>query len=45
METKTLYTLCRNSVWLPRRSHSKDYREYYPGVSLEAQDDCDPVEK
>lgn len=44
METKTLYTLCRNSVWLPRRSHGKDYREYYPGVSLEAQDDCEPVE-
>ena len=44
METKTLYTLKRNSIWLPCRSHGKDYREYYPGVSLEAQDDCDPVE-
>lgn len=44
METKTLYTLKRNSIWLPRRSHGKDYREYYPGVSLEAQDDCEPVE-
>ena len=44
METKTLYTLQRNSIWLPRRSHGKDYREYYPGVSLEAQDDCNPVE-
>jgi hypothetical protein len=44
METKTLYTLTRNSVWLPRRNHGKDYREYYPGVSLEAQDDCEPVE-
>lgn len=45
METKkTLYTLKRNSIWLPCRSHGKDYREYYPGVSLEAQDDCEPVE-
>lgn len=44
METKTLYTLTRNSIWLPRRSHGKNYREYYPGVSLEAQDDCEPVE-
>ena len=41
---KILYSLKRNSIWLPRRSHGKDYREYYPGVSLEAQDDCDPVE-
>lgn len=44
METKILYSLKRNSIWLPRRSHGKDYREYYPGVSLEAQDDCEPVE-
>lgn len=44
METKIFYTLKRNSIWLPRRSHGKDYREYYPGVSLEAQDDCEPVE-
>lgn len=44
METKTLYTLKRNSIWLPRRNHGKDYREYYPGVSLKAQDDCEPVE-
>ncbi len=36
METKILYSLKRNSIWLPRRSHGKDYREYYPGVSLEA---------
>nr|DAH42046.1 MAG TPA: uracil-DNA glycosylase [Caudoviricetes sp.] len=43
METKILYSLKRNSIWLPRRSHGKDYREYHPGVSLEAQDDCDPV--
>lgn len=44
METKTLYTLCRNSVWLPRRSHGVDYKAYTPLITLEAQDDCDPVE-
>mgnify|MGYP000478322865 CR=1 FL=1 len=44
METKTFYTLTRNSVWLPRRSHGKDYKAYAPLISLEAQDDCDPVE-
>lgn len=44
METKTLYTLKRNSIWLPRRCHGKDYKTYYPGVSLEAQDDCYPEE-
>lgn len=44
METRTLYTLTRNSVWLPRRNHGKDYKAYAPLISLEAQDDCDPVE-
>ena len=44
METKTLYTLKRNSIWLPRRNHGKDYKAYAPLISLEAQDDCDPVE-
>lgn len=44
METKTLYTLKRNSIWLPRRNHGKDYKAYTPLISLEAQDDCDPVE-
>lgn len=44
METKTLYTLKRNSVWLPRRNHGVDYKAYAPLISLEAQDDCDPVE-
>ena len=44
METKTLYTLKRNSIWLPRRSHGKEYKAYAPLISLEAQDDCDPVE-
>lgn len=44
METKTLYTLCRNSVWLPRHSHGVDYKAYAPLISLEAQDDCEPVE-
>ena len=44
METKTLYALKRNSIWLPRRNHGKDYKEYTPLVSLEAQDDCEPVE-
>lgn len=41
---KTLYTLCKNTVQLPRRCHGKDYKTYYPGVSLEAQDDCYPEE-
>lgn len=44
METKTLYILKRNSIWLPRRSHGKDYKAYAPLISLEAQDDCEPVE-
>lgn len=44
METKTLYTLKRNSIWLPRRNHGKDYKAYAPLISLEAQDDCEPVE-
>ena len=44
METKTLYTLKRNSIWLPRRNHGTDYKAYTPLISLEAQDDCDPVE-
>ena len=44
METKTLYTLKRNSIWLPRRNHGKDYKAYAPLISLEAQDDCYPVE-
>lgn len=44
METKTLYVLKRNSVWLPRRNHGKDYKVYTPLISLEAQDDCEPVE-
>mgnify|MGYP004654247997 CR=1 FL=1 len=44
METKTLYTLTRNSVWLPRRNHGKNYKAYAPLISLEAQDDCEPVE-
>lgn len=44
METKNLYTLKRNSIWLPCRSHGKDYKDYAPLISLEAQDDCDPVE-
>lgn len=44
METKTLYTLKRNSIWLPRRNHGKDYKAYTPLISLEAQDDCEPVE-
>ena len=44
METKTLYTLKRNSIWLPRCNHGKDYKAYAPLISLEAQDDCDPVE-
>ena len=44
MEIKKLYTLKRNSIWLPRRNHGKDYKEYTPLVSLEAQDDCEPVE-
>lgn len=44
METKTFYALKRNSIWLPRCNHGKDYREYTPLVSLEAQDDCEPVE-
>jgi hypothetical protein len=44
METKTLYTLKRNSIWLPRRSHGVDYKAYAPLISLEAQDDCEPVE-
>lgn len=44
MEIKTLYTLKRNSIWLPRRSHGVDYKAYAPLISLEAQDDCEPVE-
>ena len=44
METKTLYTLKRNSIWLPRRTHGVDYKAYAPLISLEAQDDCEPVE-
>lgn len=44
METKTLYALKRNSIWLPRRNHGKDYKAYTPLISLEAQDDCEPVE-
>lgn len=44
METKALYTLKRNSIWLPRRNHGKDYKTYTPLISLEAQDDCEPVE-
>lgn len=44
METKTLYTLKRNSIWLPRRSHGVGYKAYVPLISLEAQDDCEPVE-
>ena len=44
METRTLYALKRNSIWLPRRNHGTDYKEYTPLVSLEAQDDCEPVE-
>lgn len=44
METRTLYALKRNSVWLPRRNHGKDYTGYTPLISLEAQDDCEPVE-
>lgn len=44
METKTLYALKRNSIWLPRRNHGKDYKDYAPLISLEAQDDCEPVE-
>lgn len=44
MEMKTLYTLKRNSIWLPRRNHGKDYTSYTPLIRLEAQDDCEPVE-
>lgn len=44
MKTKTLYALKRNSIWLPRRNHGKDYKAYAPLISLEAQDDCEPVE-
>lgn len=44
METKILYSLKRNSIWLPRRSHGVDYKDYAPLISLEAQDDCEPVE-
>lgn len=44
METKTLYALKRNSVWLPRRNHGVDYKAYAPLISLEAQDDCESVE-
>ena len=44
MEIKTFYALKRNSVWLPRRNHGKDYKAYTPLISLEAQDDCEPVE-
>lgn len=44
MEIKKLYTLKRNSIWLPRRNHGTDYKEYVPLISLEAQDDCEPVE-
>lgn len=44
MEIKPLYTLKRNSIWLPRRSHGVDYKAYAPLISLEAQDDCEPVE-
>lgn len=44
MSTKTLYALKRNSIWLPRRNHGKDYKTYTPLISLEAQDDCEPVE-
>lgn len=44
METRTLYTLKRNSIWLPRRNHGTDYTAYTPLISLEAQDDCAPVE-
>lgn len=44
METKIFYTLKRNSIWLPRRSHGVNYKDYAPLISLEAQDDCEPVE-
>lgn len=44
METKTIYALKRNSIWLPRRNHGVDYKAYAPLISLEAQDDCEPVE-
>lgn len=44
METKTFYALKRNAIWLPRRNHGKDYKTYTPLISLEAQDDCEPVE-
>lgn len=37
METKTIYTLKRNSIWLPRRNHGKDCKAYAPLISLEAQ--------
>lgn len=41
---KPLYTLCKNTVQLPRRCHGQDYKTYYPGVSLEAQENCYPEE-
>lgn len=44
METKTLYALKRNSIWLPRCNHGKDYKDYTPLITMEAQDDCEPVE-
>lgn len=44
MEIKTFYALMRNSIWLPRRNHGVDYKAYTPLITLEAQDDCEPVE-
>ena len=34
METKTFFALKRNSIWLPRRNHGKDYKTYTPLNSL-----------
>lgn len=44
MVSKILYALKRNSIWLPRRNHGKEYKDYTPLITLEAQDDCEPVE-
>lgn len=41
---KKFFTLCRESVELPRTNEGKRYAAYYPGVSLDAQSDHYPVE-
>lgn len=39
---KKFFTLCRESVELPRMNEGKRYAAYYPGVSLDAQSATTP---